>query len=431
MAIGNFAKNDPGALGELQQNQQESAPRSPRKSRDERPDDGPKYTWGNVSLKPTAERDSNKAAKSRDASPSKKPKKTKSATSLVSLLTRPKSLKNLYKLATEDEARAPKDKENRTPDEPTSAGLPPPIFAQFTTNAFSNKPRERASVDVASTRPVVKERPKSLHVPRVYSDPKAAAASRQAPSTEKQASHLQRGKVLAAFSNLTHGRSRSTATSPTTESPRPLPNPGDIDKQLEDLLDRRNIPENQRYKMRNLTDTIKMEFIRQDWAEMQASKMERSGTMDSTSSADPTAVTPAGSDCDDDKPKRSRGRSFTFSRGKKESRSSSKKPKGEGTLGRHFRSKSTDSVASERPSSSYSSPGTGLLAKIKLQQGPGDYVAYLRKVQKPELVEVGKLHKLRLLLRNETVAWIEDFIQQGGMMEIVGLLNRIMEVEWR
>jgi hypothetical protein len=75
--------------------------------------------------------------------------------------------------------------------------------------------------------------------------------------------------------------------------------------------------------------------------------------------------------------------------------------------------------------------GSTFLSKIKAQQGPSDYVAYLRKVQKPELVEVGKLHKLRLLLRNETVAWIEDFIQQGGMHEIVALLNRIMEVEWR
>lgn len=73
----------------------------------------------------------------------------------------------------------------------------------------------------------------------------------------------------------------------------------------------------------------------------------------------------------------------------------------------------------------------GVLSMIKPQQGPSDYVAYLRKVQQPELVEVGKIHKLRLLLRNETVAWIEAFIQQGGMEEIVGLLNRIMEVEWR
>lgn len=72
-----------------------------------------------------------------------------------------------------------------------------------------------------------------------------------------------------------------------------------------------------------------------------------------------------------------------------------------------------------------------MFSKMKFQQGPTDYVSYLRKVQKPELVEVGKIHKLRLLLRNETVAWIDEFVRQGGMKEIVHLLNRIMEVEWR
>jgi hypothetical protein len=64
-------------------------------------------------------------------------------------------------------------------------------------------------------------------------------------------------------------------------------------------------------------------------------------------------------------------------------------------------------------------------------QLPDDFVSYLRKVQKPESVEVGRLHKLRILLRNETVSWIEGFIEQGGMEEIVGLLHRTMEVEWR
>jgi hypothetical protein len=217
----------------------------------------------------------------------------------------------------------------------------------------------------------------------------------------------------------------------------PALDPKDIDVHLEAMLDRRNIPENQRYKMRNLNDTIKMEFIRQDWAEMQALKTDpRPGTTDSARSADDVSgsAIAAGSDCetDKDKPKRTRGRSFTFSRGKKEPSSPIKKSKGEGTLSRHFRSKSTESLVGDRPSSSSGpSPTTNLLSKIKLHQGPADYVAYLRKVQKPELVEVGKVHKLRLLLRNETVAWIEDFIQQGGMKEIVGLLNRIMDVEWR
>lgn len=205
--------------------------------------------------------------------------------------------------------------------------------------------------------------------------------------------------------------------------------PGEIAKHLEALLDRRNIPQNQRYKMRNLSDTIKMEFIRQDWAEMKA------GQTGSLSSSDGKAATAVESEGEDEASSkrargRSRGRSFTFSRSKRD-RSTSKKPKTDGTLGRHFRSKSTESVGRDRPESSGGSAGSSVLSKIKFQQGPGDYVVYLRKVQKPEVVEVGKLHKLRLLLRNETVAWTEDFIRQGGMEEIVGLLNRIMEVEWR
>ena len=62
---------------------------------------------------------------------------------------------------------------------------------------------------------------------------------------------------------------------------------------------------------------------------------------------------------------------------------------------------------------------------------PSDFVHYLREIQKPEMVEVGKMHKLRLLLRNETVSWVDTFIADGGMDEIVQLLYRIMKVEWR
>ncbi|KAI5291388.1 hypothetical protein KEM52_000190, partial [Ascosphaera acerosa] len=62
---------------------------------------------------------------------------------------------------------------------------------------------------------------------------------------------------------------------------------------------------------------------------------------------------------------------------------------------------------------------------------PADFVHYLREVQKPELVKVAKLHKLRLLLRNETVGWVDEFIWEGGMDEIVGLIYRILAVEWR
>jgi hypothetical protein len=60
-----------------------------------------------------------------------------------------------------------------------------------------------------------------------------------------------------------------------------------------------------------------------------------------------------------------------------------------------------------------------------------EFIAYLKNTPKPQDVEIGKLHKLRLLIRNETVDWVDNFIHDGGMTELVGLLHRIMEIEWR
>lgn len=211
MATAKFAKNDPGALCELQQNQQEPAPRSPCKARDQARDETAKYTWGNITLKP---------AKPRETSPVK-PKKTKSGTNLVGLLSRPKSLKNLYKLAAEDEARASKDKENRTPDEPAP---PPPIFAQFTSDPAARWQLETCSVDTAA-RPAARERPKFVQVPWTQADPKSPA-SRQGSGTQKPTIAKQRGKVLSALGVLTHARSKPAApgrtggTSPRTSGTR-------------------------------------------------------------------------------------------------------------------------------------------------------------------------------------------------------------------
>ncbi|CAM1506396.1 Fc.00g060370.m01.CDS01 [Cosmosporella sp. VM-42] len=450
---GHFAKNNPGALGELQHNQQESAPRFPRNSRDEYKDDSRGRSQSPIKNKFPGGMEWSRMAKSREASPTK-PKKAKSGANLAGLL-RPKSLRNLSKLVTDDDIRLSKDKENRTPDEPMSAPPPPPpIFAQFTSDPSFRQNRDgRSSVDVArnitdqdlytSARSVVRERPKSYQVlpqpmPNMPASPTKARQpqdvsrkSSKGSNGDKSTNKTSRTKVLSAFTTFSHGRSKSTSASPTPEPAEKVLDPRDVDKHLEAMLDRRNIPENQRYKMRNLNSTIKMEFIRQDWAEMQSTKADRPGTTDSRNSNDSKSAVAQGSD-NEEKPKRTRGKSFTLSRGKKEQNSPTKKTKGDGTIGRHFRSKSTDSVSAEPTSSSTSTTSSvGILSKIKLQQGPADYVAYLRKVQKPELVEVGKIHKLRLLLRNETVAWIEDFIQQGGMKEIVGLLNRIMDVEWR
>lgn len=457
MSLAHFNKNNPGALGELQQNQQEPAPRLYRQSRqDLQPQDDSrgrsrsptKNLLGNLTIITGPSKD----AKSRETSP-KKPKKTKSGTNLAGLL-KPKSLRNLHRLMSDDDIGMSKDKENRTPDEPIQT----PIWAQFTSDPlFQQKPEMRASMDMTrntsdpdlylNSRQGFKERPKSFQVPPVQSRnntppspskfkfPQEVQRKGSKDSTaSKSSGRSSQRKGFSAFTSFTHGRSKSTTTGIAPEATEAILDPKDIDKHLEAMLDRRNIPENQRYKMRNLNDTIKMEFIRQDWAEMAAKKAGRPGSTGSVNSADGSALA-SGAPPAEEKPKRTRGKSFTLSLGKKEGKdasSSKNKSKGDASVGRHFRSKSTDSIISDGPpGSSGSTSNSSILSKIKLQQGPADFVAYLRKVQKPELVEVGKIHKLRLLLRNETVSWIEDFIQQGGMNEIVSLLKRTMDVEWR
>jgi hypothetical protein len=465
-------QRQPRALEELKHNQQQGpgSRRSPKKHSDNGTPSSPtKSGFATISLKSLGVKESSKLAKSKENGSSSspiKPKKSKSATNLAGLLSRPKSMKNLKKEA-EEAARLGKDKENRTPPSSvtTESMAPPPIFAQFTSQVLAehrpsleafknNHGNYTTSGDSLSTdgpRQAMKPRPQSFQ-PSYVSRPEEPRTNsfdtptRGRPKDTENKNTWGRGRgatgrsgILGAFPGLgSRTKSSTSLVEKANGSPEQTTiDPQDINKHLEAMLDRRNIPENQRYKMRNLNDTIKLEFIRQDWAES-AAKGERPGTTDGSD----TSMNAEGDD--DGKKKTSRGRSMTLSRitnkerdGKDKPPSSpTKKSKGEGTLGRHFRSKSTDSVASTdgtRPasSSSGSNIASGFLAKVKPQQGPLDYVAYLRKVQKPELVEVGKLHKLRLLLRNETVAWAEEFIREGGMKEIVGLLHRIMEVEWR
>jgi hypothetical protein len=474
-----ITKRNPSALGELHHNQQEqhSARHSPRKPshnpqvptdklfemRDAHPSSAPdgqneqrgrspsKSNFGTFSLRTMAT--GGTESKSREPSPTKA-KKGKSGMS--GLLPRPKSFKNLYKLATDDDAGGRgrgKDKENCTPvepDAPAGLELPPPIYAQFATDGRPSTTEEVrfASQREAKPTPAGRQRPTSFH-PHQLSGQGAADYFHGRTSSSKAMGSDPRPKISSwerspskthppAGSQASFGHLRSKSYDAGNALPEPSIDPNDIDTHLEAMLDRRNIPENQRYKMRNLNSTIKLEFIRQDWAEMHASRPDRPETNERPSAERSCAVAD-GSDHDgkEAKPKRSRGKSFTLGRrNKSKDRSGGsheKKAKSDGTVGRHFRTRSTDSIGSDRPSSSTGTSGSGggILSKIKFGHGPGDYVSYLRKIQKPELVEVGKLHKLRLLLRNETVSWTEDFIRQGGMQEIVGLLNRIMEIEWR
>ncbi|TLD26824.1 hypothetical protein PspLS_04517 [Pyricularia sp. CBS 133598] len=463
MGMSGFARQG-RALGELHYNQQEQPLRSPPKKTDMTSRSPQKNSFVNVSFKALVNKDSTGDGRSVPSSPTK-PKKTKSTTNFATLLSRPKSSKNLKGTA-DDGAANGKDKENRTPEGSASGALlPTPIYAQFATTGAEDKQSDSAGYMVGNSRSTqvnasvtnlspskeekspLKQRPKSFQ-PYFHSraDPTRTTDDVTATPKETQNGHksstwhkkekASRPKIASAFSGF-GGKSIKGSPSPTPPSPEPVIDPKDIDTHLEAMLDRRNIPENQRYKMRSLSDTIKMEFIRQDWAETQAKKnAEQQAARDNSALLDNAGSTSSGSVGSMEKEtmakgKTSRGRTFTLSKGANKSPSSPTKKKGDGTLGRHFRSKSTESIVSDRPSSGGSSNGGGFFSKVKPQPGPVDFVSYLRKVQKPELVEVGKLHKLRLLLRNETVAWIEDFVRQGGMMEVVGLLNRIMAVEWR
>jgi hypothetical protein len=123
---------------------------------------------------------------------------------------------------------------------------------------------------------------------------------------------------------------------------------------------------------------------------------------------------------------RTRSRTFTFTK----NRSSSKKHKAEDSV-------SSKSVNIPKSPSAVSLVGgkrgsyIGDPSKSGKSSVPEDFVSYLRAEQQPQQVEVGKVHRLRQILRNETVSWVETFIKLGGMVEIVELLHRIMRIEWR
>ena len=473
------------ALGELQQNQQTQPPPSPAKSkRPNTSDDGfkslHKKTLSSISLKSLAGKDTDKSAKSKE-SKEKKPKKTKSSTNLATLLSRPKSLKSLHKHAADQEARTQKDKENRNPmaTSPTDASSrPPPIYAQFSTEYFAKQPlggkfledeidlytpenyspgKQRNFYEGPNTQPTLTkrddgvhaQRPKSTYLPSSFSiqDLSRRISGGSSRNSAEMTRRVSGGKRPSFDRKTTDTSAKSDKGAPNrgqrvisavsafgSRSKGPETNAEamledkNIERQFEAMLDRRNIPEHQRGKMRSLAMSVKKDFVRQDWAEIAAAKNGRPGTDSSDSSADATTVI---EEVPEVKSKRPRSRTFTLSRASSKEPPSPKK-KAEATVGRHSRTNSSDRAASGTKSlaSSGAAVAQNLIAKAK-GQAPDDFVSYLRKIQKPEAVEVGRLHKLRLLLRNETVAWTDEFIGQGGMEEIVGLLHRTMEVEWR
>jgi len=195
--------------------------------------------------------------------------------------------------------------------------------------------------------------------------------------------------------------------------------------------------------MRSLKTTVKADFIKSHKAETTPANPRQISPDSGKATSEKTCTPNEEINADDkkelesyvqaegQKPKNStkrerpRSRTFTFSKSGSSKKVKSNVVEDKAVWG--------DINVPKSPSTSSlgKSSGASIVGKAPKPAIPEEYVSYLRKVQKPDEVEVGRLHKLRLLLRNETVTWVDSFISLGGMTEIVELLQRIMKIEWR
>ena len=138
---------------------------------------------------------------------------------------------------------------------------------------------------------------------------------------------------------------------------------------------------------------------------------DRSKTEDGSNNVEGSSTT--------DPPKKARPRSLTFTRSKDSVPAKKDRPVS------HSRAKSSDTAPSG------AAQVFAFVNRVPKPAVPEDFISYFHKVQKPPLVELARVQKLRQLLRNESVSWVDAFITKGGMAAVVNLLYRIIEVEWR
>jgi len=239
--------------------------------------------------------------------------------------------------------------------------------------------------------------------------------------------------AVAAFQGKAKGQ---VVTEESTLDPKA------VEEAFEAVLTSRNIPEPMRQKMRSLTLRVKADFVKQDHGlkaagASPAAVISNEAAKPPTDTEDASAVDENQIEEDGKATKRSRPRSRTFTFSKADKRSGDVSP----SKKQRSRSKSrptsvyiptdqqaTSSQAAKSPSST---PFGSLGRRGVAPATPADYITHLKQHTDPTKLEVGRLHKLRILLRNETVAWVDQFVSLGGMTEIVTLLHRIMGVEWR
>ena len=193
--------------------------------------------------------------------------------------------------------------------------------------------------------------------------------------------------------------------------------------------------------MRSLNTRIKADFIKKETSitdtcpsvdafaqDVKADIRKRPKSWHKSATDDGPDRTSPGGDADTndtETPKKSRPRSLTFTRSKGDNRPKKERPVS------HSRTKSSDCTSSKSLTSGRSTQALPFLSRTPTVALPEDCISYLQKVQQPQVVEAGRIRKLRQLLRNETVSWVDTFVVKGGMAEIVGLLYRIIGIEWR
>lgn len=303
----------------------------------------------------------------------------------------------------------------------------------------ANIDEKRRSEDIMRKQAPVQDGRVSLEKSRILqrqsTDRKTSGSStEQAPSKEKLSIAKRGGRVMAAVAAF-QGKSKDTLAEQTKKEESL--DPKAVDAAFEAVLEARNIPEPMRQKMRTLTLMVKADFIKQD----KMTGVSPPGTVngvreDSTTSSKIVEVSHDEKKEEDESKstKRSRTRSRTFTWTK-----SDRKNKGDSSPSKKQRSQSKGRPQSvEIPKEAYmnaqqtpTTPTGSFGRKSGAPANPADYISYLKKHQDPVKVEVGRLHKLRILLRNETVTWVDGFISHGGMAEIVNLLNKTMAIEWR
>lgn len=349
-----------------------------------------------------------------------------------------------------------KDKENSTPPQSATTRPNAPIWAQFS-SADDVKPAKAARPKSAYFgngeygRRNIGDKSDSCEPRR--SEDIGQRVNRQSVEHEKVSSRKTSGgstEVTAGQDNLNvakrSGRVMAAVAalqSKTKDVDAPL-DPQVVDTQFEAVLDARNIPEPMRQKMRSLTLRVKADFVKQDQGASKTTDSSPSaplgGMEQPTTVQEATVTTKVDTKNDEENDKkagkrsRSRSRVFTFSRGRKEDKgeaSPSKKQRSQ-SRGRPHSIIIPDDTSIKSDKTPTTPTGFGSFGRKSQPPAlPADYISYLQKNQKPAEVEVGRLHKLRILLRNETVAWVDAFIGQGGMLEIIGLLKRTMALEWR